>query len=83
VVQFELTPKALANVSPGLPQPWDLERKASKTLKALGLCDVNSCRVEKNGDLFKPRVETNPGLTLANAFGVKIKLTHYHRSGSV
>jgi hypothetical protein len=50
VGQFELTPKALANVSPGLPQPWDLERKASKMLKALGLCDVNSFRVEKNGD---------------------------------
>jgi hypothetical protein len=47
VGQLELTPKALANVSPGLQQPWDLERKESKTLKALGLRDVNSFRVEK------------------------------------
>jgi hypothetical protein len=50
VGQFELTPKALANSSPGLLQPWVLECKESKTLKALGPCNANSFRVKKNGD---------------------------------
>jgi hypothetical protein len=36
-VQFELTPKALANFSPGLFQPWGKgDLKNYKTLKALG-----------------------------------------------
>src|SRR6185369_11212138 len=42
------------------------------TLKALGLCANNPFRVETNGGLRYPglSLRANPGLELANAFGV-------------
>jgi hypothetical protein len=71
--QFE-TPKALANSSPGFERsenPGSQQRKR-QTLKALGLCDFNPYRVESMVvDVF-PGLSlcSNPGLQLANAFGV-------------
>jgi len=46
------TPKALANTSPGLLQPWDIDEPTTETLKVFGLqkklfqsaefgCDLN------------------------------------------
>ena len=39
VVQFEITPKALANFSPGFErsrEPWELNKKSDQTLKGFG-----------------------------------------------
>ena len=46
--------------------------KKRKTLKALGLCDSNPFRVECMVDGLFPglSLRSNPGLKLANAFGV-------------
>ena len=70
------TPKALANASPGLErkrQPWDLKQRLEPTLKALGLCEGNPFRVQRIGGALTPglSLRSNPGLTLANAFGVR------------
>ena len=70
------TPVALANASPGLErkrQPWDLKQRLEPTLKALGLCEGNPFRVQRIGVALTPRLSlrSNPGLTLANAFGVR------------
>jgi hypothetical protein len=66
------TPKALANSSPGFEgseNPGIIIANGI-TLKALGLCDINPFRVESMVvvDIF-PGL-SNPGLQLANAFGV-------------
>ncbi len=50
-------------------EPWVANSQIDQTLKALGLCGINPFRVERLGRIF-PRVESNPGLELANAFGV-------------
>jgi len=72
VVQFEITPKALANLSPGFEErePWGRKQKYLLTLKGfanrLTLSGLFVCLC------WDPRVvaSSNPGLKLANAFGV-------------
>jgi hypothetical protein len=73
-VEFENTPKALANFSPGFEakrEPWDYEQNNC----------LNPARVPQLANPFRvtmnlesiPRVVacgSNPGLKLANAFGV-------------
>jgi hypothetical protein len=48
------TPKALANFSPGLLQPWEKKCKESKTLKALGVCDTELLQSSMNAGSFTP-----------------------------
>jgi len=43
-----MTPKALANFSPGLErqrQPWGCNNEEESTLKGLGMCGINPFRV--------------------------------------
>ena len=88
LVELDLSLKALANSSPGLRfwQPWDHDRllKEDATLKGLrrrlgSRQRRNPFRVAKiYGPRQCPRVsKQNPGLKLANAFSVKLKL-HQH-----
>ena len=47
-----VTPKALANLSPGFErkrEPWDRYLKVNLTLKALGVCGNNPFRVQTEG----------------------------------
>jgi len=70
MMQFDApgTPKALANASPGLPQPW--VKSCPNLLNSEGVpIAPNTFSVSWYGSLV-PRVEGNPGLVLANAFGV-------------
>jgi hypothetical protein len=69
-----LTPKALANSSPGLLQPWVTPKAESINPERVGeswrlALFANAFSVARPF-LFVPRVVTNPGLELANAFGV-------------
>jgi hypothetical protein len=73
LVQFENTPKAFANFSPGFEErePWGYEiPKCDETLKGFVL-KANPFRV---GTLLciasRVVASSNPGLKLANAFGV-------------
>ena len=68
-----LTPKAFANLSPGLERsdnPGTLNKKERLTLKALGMCGTNPFM--NNICVAHPRLSlrSNLGLKLANAFGV-------------
>ena len=49
------------------------QRENNINVKALGMCGNNPCRVETNVHTLTQgcRVRSNPGLTLANALGVK------------
>jgi hypothetical protein len=61
-VQFEFTPKALANYNPGLFQPWGKrDIKNDKTLKALGCAIRTPSEFERNM-VYLPRVATTLGL---------------------
>jgi hypothetical protein len=62
---LDLTPKALANFSPG----FELSENPGLTIK----------RAIKRDKLTAPglSLRANPGLKLANAFGVKFKLRHH------
>jgi hypothetical protein len=67
-----ITPKAFANFSPGLEQPWVSVLTTVVTLKALAnsahlLANAFSVASEKRN---QPQGWNNPGLKLANAFGV-------------
>ena len=67
------TPKALANFSPGLLQPWDSDLVLDLTLKGLVAHRPNAFSVGL-AHKFKTQgwsLRSNPGLKLANAFGVK------------
>jgi hypothetical protein len=70
----DLTPKAFANFSPGLEQPWEQKKEAGLTPKVLANITTelaNAFSVALN--VFNiPRVvaRSNPGLKLVNAFGV-------------
>jgi len=70
-----LTPKALANFSPGFElarTPGEYQKRNVQTLKGLGLCGVNPFRVNSLFCIAIPglSLRSNPGLKLANAFGV-------------
>jgi hypothetical protein len=73
VPQFELTPKALANFSRGFERsekPWGSKLIAVVTLKGFA-----NCRTLQGLLLFLIvnrglSLRSNPGLKLANAFGV-------------
>jgi len=71
------TPKAFANCSPGLEHSaaTTLGIKVKEVLNPERVyCEANPFRVENNIGNDKPRVvavlRSNPGLQLANAFGV-------------
>jgi len=72
LLQFESTPKAFANFSPGLLQPWVSRRRPDPTLKAFAKRDLANAFSVEFLFLLVPRVvaSSNPGLKLANAFGV-------------
>jgi hypothetical protein len=61
VSHFELTPKAFANFSPELERSDNPGLSNKKPLKLI------------NGHDPRVLVRSNPGLKLANAFGVKIQ----------
>ena len=69
------TPKALANPSPGLEQPWGTRKKTLLTLKALAITPPICQRFQRWSVLLVsiPKVvaSSNLGLKLANAFGVR------------
>ena len=70
-----LTPKALANFSPAVRaqrEPWDSNKQSLETLKGFAIDEP--LQGLKASFVMEPRVLANPGLTLANAFGVKSKL---------
>ena len=71
-----LTPKALANFSPAVRaqrEPWDSNKTIPRNPESGFICFF--CH-ETQGS-------ANPGLTLANAFGVKSKLNQYARKYSL
>jgi len=72
VMQFELTPKALANFSPGFEErePWEPSHQRGSNPERVRQ-PRNPFRVERFV-WFDTRVvaSSNPGLKLANAFGV-------------
>jgi hypothetical protein len=80
VMQFELTPKAFANVSPGL--------EPATTLGSPNKFRVNPERVPRLANPFRVSTPTsygpmvlassNPGLKLANAFGVNFQTASLH-----
>jgi hypothetical protein len=82
VSQFELTPKALANFSPWLERRDNhgiTIHKDDGTLKGFGSGEPFQGLI-LNSDLFPGlSLRSNPGLKLANAFGVKFKLRHYQK----
>jgi len=62
--------------------PGDQIKRCDETLKALDMCWINPFRVSKNFMIADPglSLRSNPGLKLANAFGVFariFKLMHY------
>jgi hypothetical protein len=70
-----ITPKAFANFSPGLERSSTLgtqKNKSETTLKGLGMCAANPFRVKRFFYGATPWffAAPNPGLKLANAFGV-------------
>ena len=73
-MQFDLTPKALANFSPGFEErePWGtITIKNGETLKGFANLRTLSgleriCMFDTQGCRWR----SNPGLKLANAFGV-------------
>ena len=69
------TPKALANSSPGLEQPWGTRKKTLLTLKALAITPPICQRFQRWSVLLVsiPKVvaSSNLGLKLANAVGVR------------
>jgi hypothetical protein len=73
VHQLEITPKALANFSPGFErsrEPWGKHQNREQTLKGLGSWRTLSgfiCILELYPGLS---LRSNSGLRLANAFGV-------------
>ena len=72
-MQFELTPKALANFSPEVrasQNPGYIRNKSGYTLK--GFRTRRTLSGFNTTSILKPRVvaSSNPGLKLANAFGV-------------
>ena len=70
-----LTPKALANFSPAVRaqrEPWASNKQSLETLK--GFTIDKPLQGLKSPFVMYPRVLVNPGLTLADAFGVKSKL---------
>jgi len=72
--QFELTPKALANFSPGLERsdnPGAVTSKTESTLKALHRSNAFSVARFIHVRCPGLSLRSNPGLKLANAFGVK------------
>jgi hypothetical protein len=69
MVQFEITPKAFANLSPGFEErePWGpVHQRLSNPERVSRLANPSGFEVPL---FFHPRV-VNPGLKLANAFGV-------------
>jgi hypothetical protein len=74
VVQFEKTPKALANFSPG----FERSENPGKPYKEKILNpervrpEANPYRVQEKAGYLSPglSLRSNPGLKLANAFGV-------------
>ena len=69
------TPKALANFSPGFERsdnPGNKYKNSVPTLKGLGMCAINPFRVGRFFRIDYPgfSLRSNPGLKLANAFGV-------------
>jgi len=70
---MRITPKALSNFSPGLPQPWGEQlAKISKTPEVLAkrASLANSYRVILFDPKAEPRVEATARLELENTFGV-------------
>ena len=68
VPQFEITPKTFANCSPGWLQPWVNEPSQRRTLKEFARRLANAFSVSNFS--FLTQGCFNPGLQLANAFGV-------------
>jgi hypothetical protein len=68
---LNLTPKALANFSPGLAR--------SDNPGAVSLSRLMALLIVNPGFSLC----SNPGLKLANAFGVKFKLRHYGMEGGL
>jgi len=71
-----LTPKAFANSSPGLERidnPGITKEKCAQTLKGFANCRTLSGLIAKCRE-YNPRfsLRSNPGLKLANAFGVNV-----------
>jgi hypothetical protein len=69
------TPKAFANLSPGFEHrenPGIRRPNKKQTLKALGLCGVTLSGLNRGDCRYSQgcRLCSNPGLKLANAFGV-------------
>src|SRR5215217_1714797 len=87
VRQFESTPKAFANFSPAVGaqrQPWDIVSKRDQTLK--GFAGRQTLSGFDHSILLCTlgfSLCSNPGLELANAFGVNSKLHHYRDFGNV
>jgi hypothetical protein len=76
---LNLTPQALANFSPELARSDN--RGGSKVYRVVTLKGLANCRTLSgfNGSLIvNPGFSlcSNPGLKLANAFGVKFKVRH-------
>ena len=69
---FANTPKALANVSPGFEErePWDITSKIDLTLKGFANRRTLSGLRRDLKIMSQGSRSSNPGLTLANAFGV-------------
>jgi hypothetical protein len=83
--QFELTPKALANFSPGFEHSENPGYTSKESLNPERVRQlVNPFRVTNHKHTSPGlSLRSNPGLTLANAFGVKFKLRHYLRPRSI
>ena len=72
MVHFEVTPKALANFSPGLERSENPGTKTRKQLNPVRVyCEANPYRVQETVVIHPGlSLRSNPGLKLANAFGV-------------
>src|ERR1700752_432205 len=70
-----VTPKAFASSSPGLEQPWVRSNKNEENAESVGDHSQRFQRCILVGDVDPGlSLRSNPGLELANAFGVKAPL---------
>ena len=76
-----ITPKALANWSPGLLPPWtpilNKQLNSERVRQLVHETFANTFGVTSL-DFIRPHGLSNPGLQLANAFGVKQRFPHWH-----